>query len=587
MESSKASLHEHAVAAFFAAAGVIFLLYPSMTGNIITTDLFTKEMHIITGYAIAIFSLLTAIILAFPRLAEKIPLPNGKMDYRKIALLLLVLNIFIKLPLSMLVPQSFYYHDGAQYSSIAMHIYNGEGFVTSTLWDIMLRKEGLPFAETSRAPLVPYMIAGMYHIFGVSFFAEKLLFVLISSLIPALSYLMFRCISSGRVAFLGAVLLSFDWIIFTYSRVVHTELPFMLFTSLFLLALFSFRERWRDYAFIGAAFALAYLTRYQALYVFPLVALAYFYAGRKELKGALAKASAITLLCILLVSPWLLRNATVADGPFSSDLPYLIVGSYGGRDFSSYVYSLDTMPETLWSVVARDPLLVLKESLSTVAGMIAFTPYLVFSNPLLMLFAAAGAYVLLARDKKHALPLFAMVFLTYATLALTLPVARYLYGLIPVFALLAAEGAFFAWYSAGRYRFLVPVALAFCATISVILIGFAYSNLGEKGESSFGTYNLFNEFIMPNNLTNATFMVDSFPYFYEYYSHAKMKVLQFPYYSNGGEFYDYAKKYGVEYVVLHKDSILRVPMKLPGDFRGKKIFEDSLRIVYTMPRDSA
>ena len=577
----------------FVLVSILFLLYPETSNSIISTDLLTREMGTVISYIVSFFAFLSALSLAFPREAALLAdallrrVPSEPKSIITILAVIFILNFAAKFALGLAVPESFYYHDGAHYSSIGMHIYRGEGFVSNSLQLVLLPKDTIPFNETSRAPLVPYLIAASYRIAGASFFTERFIFVLFSSLIPAAGYALFRKISGHKLGLAGALLLSFNWIVFTYSRVVHTELPFMLFGMLYLFALFDFRARPRDYLLLGLFTALSYLTRYQALYILPLVAAFYFWMQERTVKATAKHIALVMIIFLAFISPWMLWNIQVTGGPFSDDLSYLIVGAYGDRDFSHYVYSLDTVPETLFGLLASNPLLVADEYASTFAGYVALTPLLVFENPLLFAAALLGLWKWKGFAKSsHAYTMILLVTLTFAFLSFTLPVARYMYQLIPVYTLFSLFGLI-ALYNAkitGKLgaKMLVWLAVLFVLVVNVALISFAYQNLGSKGESSLGTFTLFKEFIEPNNLTNSTFMVDSFPYFYEYYSGTRMKVVQFPYYTNKKDFYDYAEKYGVEYVVLHKDSILRIPIKLPENFTGQKIFENDKRIVYTL-----
>lgn len=539
---------------------------------------------------ISLFSFAAAAAISFPDIFQslrvevsKILTAAEKANPIVIICIIFLANFAMKLALSFYVPESFYYHDGAHYSSIAMHIYRGEGFISSSLWDVMLRKDSIPFPETSRAPLMPYAIALFYKLLGVSFFVEKFLSVILSSLVPVAGYLFFRKVSGDKASILGAVLLSFDWTVFANSRVVHTELAFMLAGTLFLLAVFRLKESPIDYIFAGMMLAVSYLVRYQAIYAFPLAITAYLWSETGSLKTAMIRTAAIIAIFVIIVSPWLMRNMEVAGGPFASDLGYLIVGAYGGRDFSHYVYSLDTVPETFVDVALRDPAMVIKEYANTMAGYIYQTPVLVFGNPLLFLLAILGAWKSGLR-KKYAAALFAYVAMTYITLSITLPVARYLFHLIPIFALFSAIGIInlsnLPVLTEKIRKNLMILAMLFIIAVDLLFISFAYADLDAKGESSLNTYRLFQDFIIPTGLKNATLMVDSFPYFYEYYSQASMNVLQFPYYTNEADFYSYMEKYGVEYIVLHNDSILRIPVSLPESFSGEKVFEGHMRTVY-------
>jgi len=549
---------------------ILALIDPAYPVKIIADGLFSADAAAFLSYSLAVASLLVLAFSFFPaqaaRLGGFLQSKIASTDERKIAAAIFVLGFILKFTLSFAVPENFYYHDGAQYSSLAYSLYTGKGYVTDTLWAVMLGGNP-PMQDIYRAPMEPFMIYVFYMLFGPSFFSEKLLSVFLGALIPALVFVLSTRIFAGKsVALLSAALAFFSWIIFAYSRVIHTELAMMVFTLLFFIFLVNFRYRLADYLLLGIAFSASYLTRYQALYILPVVAAIYFYAGTRSVKKTVQVTAIILIVFAAITLPWFFRMYSLTGDPFYSDLKY-IASSEFHADPDYYLYSLDTPKESFLDVALSNPASMAAAFVARILTQIKNTP-LYLLDPVTTLLFLTGIVYALPSAKKEYWAILAYITASYAFLSVFFSVARHLQPLIPFMLVFSAFGAKKLYETAGSLRTWIICILVLSLAVNLALIAFAYQGLDKRGESSKNTYSLFQDYIRPNGIENVTFMVDSFPYFYDYYSRGAMRVVQFPYYSNYTEFQAYIAYHNVSYIVLHQDSILKIPHTIPDIMKG-------------------
>lgn len=99
---------------------------------------------------------------------------------------------------------------------------------------------------------------------------------LVVALCIALSYVLLKRITDGRVAFVGSCLLALDPFHITHSKVLHVDalLATFMFVSVLLLLNFLQRERWLDLIWSGVFAGLAFLTKSPSLFIVPYAALA-------------------------------------------------------------------------------------------------------------------------------------------------------------------------------------------------------------------------------------------------------------------------------------------------------------------------
>ena len=175
---------------------------------------------------------------------------------------------------------------------------------------------GAPTGPTAwEAPLYPYLIAGVFRIFGIYSKASAFVLLTINSIFSALTcipiFLIARRIFSEKVAVGSA----WAWallpnVMFWSTRWVwETSLAALLLTTIFWLALtLEDRDGWLPWIEFGILWSIAALTSTSLLSFLPAAGLWAWYRrvrrGKKSLAGVLL-ASVVFFACI---TPWLVRN---------------------------------------------------------------------------------------------------------------------------------------------------------------------------------------------------------------------------------------------------------------------------------------
>ncbi len=191
--------------------------------------------------------------------------------------------------------------DAAQYILIAKNIVSGNGFN-------MLPDSNL---LASRAPLFPFILAGVFKFFGQGYWPARIFQVCISSLVPVITYFVGKEIATKRIAMVSAYISVFYPFYVFYSAYILTETLFVFLSCLSLLYLIRFIKTgfYRDSLLAGIFLGLSALTRPIALGFGLFFVMCYFFTPKHRLKG-----SAIILSTMfLVVLPWTIRNYIVFE----------------------------------------------------------------------------------------------------------------------------------------------------------------------------------------------------------------------------------------------------------------------------------
>lgn len=168
--------------------------------------------------------------------------------------------------------------------------------------------------ESFRLPGYPFYLYVFQYI-GLPLWIATIVQMILSSLSVVLLYRIGKQFLSEKTAFIAAILFCFEWTSIFYSTLVMSDTLFV-FSLLLSLYLFlrpnkSILGSVTQYAVAGANFGLAVLTRVMALYLLPLMPLAYVLLYRKELRpyGRMAaKLAVFGIVALLALAPWSLRN---------------------------------------------------------------------------------------------------------------------------------------------------------------------------------------------------------------------------------------------------------------------------------------
>jgi len=168
------------------------------------------------------------------------------------------------------------------------------------------------------APLYPYLVAGVFKVFGVYTFQSAWVLLALNSLFSALTCFTIYSIAKETLDEETGLLSAWLWAVLPYSMywairwVWETSLSAFLLSAVFLLALrlrdSSSLKRWALY---GLTWGVIALSNPSLLSLLPVVSAWVWYSrmrGRKRWLVPVITSAAVFLLC---VSPWLVRNYMV------------------------------------------------------------------------------------------------------------------------------------------------------------------------------------------------------------------------------------------------------------------------------------
>jgi 4-amino-4-deoxy-L-arabinose transferase-like glycosyltransferase len=196
----------------------------------------------------------------------------------------------------------------------ARQLANGHGYVTPLA--AFFHKPSLPTAE--HPPLYPLMLAALSKIGVSSVDAQRMFNVTVGTGTVLLVALLARRIASERTALLAAFLCA------AYPAFIAADGTLMsetLFGALVASAMLQ-TLRWREVpslsraAGVGVLVGLATLTRSEGILLWPLLVVPVLVQARGRRLALIAVSAAG---CILVLSPWLIRNAVSLGTPVLSD----------------------------------------------------------------------------------------------------------------------------------------------------------------------------------------------------------------------------------------------------------------------------
>jgi hypothetical protein len=172
-------------------------------------------------------------------------------------------------------------------------------------------------------------------------------------------------------------------------------------------------REWWHWVLAGALFGLAWLTRSTAVLVIPAIAV--WVIGRRGVRKAVVSGALCAIGTLVVISPWLVRNARVRGGPFVSDSSFYLLIDYfakkGGRTPDELYRSIGAPPaqadvaDLIQTAVAEVP-----ETLTRAAAAIAQSN--VAAAIVLMAAILCGAWCVWHRSRGVELAAAFVVFLT-------------------------------------------------------------------------------------------------------------------------------------------------------------------------------
>lgn len=203
-----------------------------------------------------------------------------------------------------------YWWLGQEQGQVAKSIVQGHGFA-SPLY--------APTGPTAWfAPIYPYILAGIFKVFGLFTTTSCLVILFFQSLVSALTCLPIFFFARRAFTYGAALAAGWAWAGFPYSvywsvyRIWDTWLTTLLLAILFcvILKLARSAKMWHWIGF-GVLSGITALTDPVVLGVLPVLALWAVWRLHQQGKSWFAPAAASVLAVIFTISPWMIRNAVV------------------------------------------------------------------------------------------------------------------------------------------------------------------------------------------------------------------------------------------------------------------------------------
>ncbi len=227
-------------------------------------------------------------------------------------------------------------HDSAFYQGIAFHLLKEHCFCLEAY---------VPTVD--RAPLWPFIIAGLSLIFGPSDYFARLFLSLVGSGTCVLVYLFARDLFSWRIGVLAGVFAAIYPELYIYDGWLYTEslYIFLLFAICYgLYRLQHTPERnWRNWIICGVLLGLLSLTRPNGIIVIGLfivwsiiMVCQKFLSWRVTARGILVT----TFIAFVVIAPWTIRNYLVSHTfiPVAIGDGTVLLGAYNNEALSKATY---------------------------------------------------------------------------------------------------------------------------------------------------------------------------------------------------------------------------------------------------------
>jgi hypothetical protein len=175
-----------------------------------------------------------------------------------------------------------------------------------------------PGHNTSNPPGYPALLALLHPVTGDHFVTGRWLSLFAAGATGLAGFALFRRVFGPGAALLGCAIVLLSGEYTRYAIQATTDTVFLLLVAIVLLVVTGGRwSGWRWAAALGAASGLAYLVRYNGLFL-VVPCLAAILAGPGSRRSRAGQAAAYLLAWLIVTSPWLAANWSHHGSPFYS-----------------------------------------------------------------------------------------------------------------------------------------------------------------------------------------------------------------------------------------------------------------------------
>jgi len=211
----------------------------------------------------------------------------------------------------------FFWNDSHDYNQIARNIYEGKGFVTSTLRpQSFVFFKTIPHPEMYRLPIYPYILAGFFKLYGVNDFAAAfsngLFFVLF---IPAVFIFSRELSGSNLIGIFSSVIVLFSKFFLKLSITGSTDVIYTFVFVVFMIVYVKYPGR---LVLQGVLIGIMYLFRPNTVFFFLPWVILEFGMNPKQWLVRRADFTKVALSFLVVASIYYIRNYFVYGTPFFS-----------------------------------------------------------------------------------------------------------------------------------------------------------------------------------------------------------------------------------------------------------------------------
>ena len=217
-------------------------------------------------------------------------------------------------------------NDEVIFTSIAWNLVSGNGYSVNG---------EIPTAR--RPPGYPFLLAGVFTIFGKSWVVARVTNILISSLTVGVIYLMSCRLFNRNIGLIAALIGTFYPAFIRFSLRIISDTLFVFIISIALYCFTKIHDRPKSLGtklICGVFLGVGMLTRSELLLFIPFLVIWAFLSYR-QFYAALRTIAIILLPALLFVSPWVIRNHIVFDGfVMSTNLGRVMWGVHNPNTFT-------------------------------------------------------------------------------------------------------------------------------------------------------------------------------------------------------------------------------------------------------------
>ncbi len=228
-------------------------------------------------------------------------------------------------------------HDSAFYQGIAFHMLKEHCFCL---------EQYVPTVD--RAPLWPFIIAGLTIIFGPSDYVARIFLSLVGSGTCVLVYLFARDLFSWRIGVAAGAFAAIYPELYIYDGWLYTESLYIFLLFAICYSLYRLQHKpernWSNWSIIGVLLGLLSLTRPNGIIVIGLFIIwcfimvwQKFISLRIAIRGILLS----SLIAVVLIAPWTIRNFLVSHTfiPVAVGDGTVLLGAYNDEILAQATYA--------------------------------------------------------------------------------------------------------------------------------------------------------------------------------------------------------------------------------------------------------